>query len=191
MACLLLVYHWASYSSFWSFSLGQDLKRRKPWWAPDNVTMSQFLMDSEILLITHGKQTNCSYVPHVSWLNALNVNTFEDLGSFMSRYCRQQILWYLLLYLAKNTLRAHCHGFYEPFLGETRPSALGMLDLIYGPCKPVDLFTTNAKNIFSAEKIRKYLMKGIFLPHRKSRRKLFREGKRLLAEKKEPNSDLQ
>ena len=121
----------------------------------------------------------------------LNVNTFEDLGSFMSRYCRQQILWYLLLYLAKNTLRAHCHGFYEPFLGEIRPSALGMLDLIYGPCKPVDLFATNAKNIFSAEKIRKYLMKGIFLPHRKSRRKLFREGKRLLAEKKDPTWDLQ
>ena len=41
------------------------------------------------------------------------------------------------------------------------------------------------KNIFSAEKIRKYLMKGIFLPHRKSRRKVSREGKRLLAEKKE------
>ena len=42
------------------------------------------------------------------------------------------------------------------------------------------------KKNFSAEKIRKYLMKGIFLPHRKSRRKVSREGKRLLAEKKEP-----
>ena len=127
----------------------------------------------------------------------LNVHTFDNLGSFMSRYCRQQILWYLLLYLAKNTLRAHCHGFYEPFLGEIRPSALGMLDLIYGPCKPVHWFTTytavylfttkqRAQKNFSAEKIRKYLMKGIFLPHRKSRRKVSREGKRLLAEKKEP-----
>ena len=49
------------------------------------------------------------------------------------------------LYIAKHTLRAHCHGFYEPFLGEIRPSALGMLDLIYGPCKPVYLFTTKQR----------------------------------------------
>ena len=58
LACLLLVYHWASYSSFWSFSLGQDLKRGKPWWAPDNVTMS--LMDSDLLL--HTVQTEWIFI---------------------------------------------------------------------------------------------------------------------------------
>ena len=105
-------------------------------------------------------------MPHMSLglMLRLNVHTLDNLGSFMSRYCRQQMLWYLLLYIAKHTLRAHCHGFYEPFLGETRPSALGMLDPIYGPCKPVYLFTTRRrtpKNIFSAEKGRKYLKKGM------------------------------
>ena len=97
-----------------------------------------------------------AHMPHMSLglMLRLNVHTLDNLGSFMSRYCRQQMLWYLLLYIAKHTLRAHCHGFYEPFLGETRPSALGTFHLIHGPCKPVYLFTTRRRTqkIFSLQR---------------------------------------
>ena len=78
LACLLLVYHWASYSSFWSFSLGQDSKRRKPWWAPDNVTMSPFLMDPEIFL--HTVQTKWIFINNFfcwDWSEVLHTWNFN------------------------------------------------------------------------------------------------------------------
>ena len=78
LACLLLVYHWASYSSFWSFSLGQDLKRGKPWWAPDNVTMSPFLMDPEIFL--HTVQTKWIFINNFfcwDWSEVLHTWNFN------------------------------------------------------------------------------------------------------------------